>query len=96
MHLTETPAGLDRGLDAVRVFLGPDGADVTATGWDPASGRLALRLELAGAECPECVIPQPMLSELMLSAIREHAPEVLAVDLDDPRETSAAGEAGVG
>ena len=29
-----TPTGLDEGLDAVRVFLGPDGADVTTTGWD--------------------------------------------------------------
>jgi hypothetical protein len=85
-----SPVGLDAGLDAVRVFLGPDGADVTPTGWDPASGRLALRLELAGAECPECVIPQPMLGELMLGAIAEHAPEVQGVDLDDPRETDPA------
>lgn len=85
--MTTSPTGLDAGLDAVRVFLGPDGADVTATGWDPDSGRLSLRLEVAGAECPECIIPQPLLGELMLGAIREHAPEVHAVDLDDPRET---------
>lgn len=85
-----SPAGLDAGLDAVRVFLGPDGADVTATGWDAGAGRLSLRLELAGAECPECVIPQPMLGELMLGAIAEHAPAVQAVDLDDPREHDAA------
>lgn len=86
MSLTPSPAGLDAGLDAVRVFLGPDGADVTPTAWDAATGRLALRLELAGAECPECVIPQPMLGELMLHAIQEHAPDVAAVDLDDPRD----------
>lgn len=86
MSLPYAPAGLDAGLDAVRVFLGPDGADVTPTDWNAASGRLALRLELAQAECPECVIPQPMLSELMLHAIQEHAPDVAAVDLDDPRE----------
>ena len=87
MSLTESPTGLDEGLDAVRVFLGPDGADVTPTGWDATGGRLALRLELEGAECPECVIPQPMLGELMLHAIQEHAPAVQAVDLDDPRES---------
>lgn len=87
MSLSTTPTGLDQGLDAVRVFLGPDGADVTPTDWDATSGRLALRLELAGAECPECVIPQPMLGELMLGAIQEHAPAVQAVDLDDPRES---------
>ncbi|MFM8304656.1 MAG: hypothetical protein ACKOA9_10215 [Actinomycetota bacterium] len=81
-----SPTGLDAGLDAVRVFLGPDGADVTATGWDPGSGRLSLRLEVASAECAECIIPQPLLGELMLGAIQEHAPEVRAVDLDDPRE----------
>jgi hypothetical protein len=27
-----------------------------------------------------------MLGELMLSAIQEHAPAVVAVDLDDPRD----------
>ena len=86
MSITETPAGLDEGLDAIRVFLGPDGADVTPLEWDAGSGRLALRLELAGAECPECVIPQPMLGELMLHAIQEHAPAVQAVDVDDPRD----------
>ena len=86
MSITETPAGLDQGLDAIRVFLGPDGADVTPLEWDSGSGRLALRLELEGAECPECVIPQPMLGELMLHAIQEHAPAVQALDVDDPRD----------
>ena len=85
LHMN-TPTGLDDGLDAVRVFLGPDGADVSTTGWDEGTGRLALRLELEGAECPECVIPQPMLGELMLSAIQEHAPAVVELDLDDPRD----------
>lgn len=93
MSLPSSPPGLDQGLDAVRVFLGPDGADVTPTEWDAGSGRLALRLELAGAECPECVIPQPMLGELMLGAIQEHAPEVRAVDLDDPRESDPSAGA---
>lgn len=87
MSLSTAPTGLDSGLDAVRVFLGPDGADVTPTDWDAGSGRLALRLEIAGAECPECIIPQPMLGELMLGAIQEHAPAVQIVELDDPRES---------
>src|SRR4051794_36730183 len=87
MSLPAAPTGLDSGLDAVRVFLGPGGADVTPADWDAASGRLPLRLEIAGAECPECIIPQPMLGELMLGAIQEHAPAVQVVDLDDPRES---------
>jgi hypothetical protein len=87
MSLVDSPTGLDQGLDAVRVFLGPDGADLTPTDWDAANGRLAVRLELEQAECPECVIPQPMLGELMLHAIQEHAPAVLKLDVDDPRES---------
>lgn len=86
MSLSPAPTGLDSGLDAVRVLLGPDGADIAATGWDAASGLLSLRLDVAGAECPECIIPQPLLGELVLGAIREHAPAVTAVDLDDPRD----------
>lgn len=85
----DTPTGLDEGLDSVRVFLGPDGADVTATAWNASAGRLALRLELEGAECAECVIPQPMLGELILAAVQEHAPDVRELDLDDPRESPA-------
>lgn len=87
MNLVDTPAGLDAGLDAVRVFLGPDGADLTPIGWDAGSGRLAVRLELDGAECAECVIPQPMLGELLLQAIQEHAPAVVTLAVDDPRES---------
>ena len=79
-------SGISSGTDVIVRSKSPYDADVTTTGWDEASGRLALRLELEGAECPECVIPQPMLGELMLSAIQEHAPAVVAVDLEDPRD----------
>ena len=83
-----TPPGLDAGLEAVAGFLGPDGAEVVVRAWDDASGTLTLRLELATAECAECVVPRPMLDHLLLDTLRRHAPTIRVVDLDDPRDTA--------
>jgi Fe-S cluster biogenesis protein NfuA len=82
----DRPSGLAAGLGAVRALLGPDGGDVAVTGWDEASGTLALRLELESAECAECIVPRPMLDTLLLTSLKEHAPAVAAIDLDDPRD----------
>jgi hypothetical protein len=82
----DRPHGLEPGLAAVHALLGPDGADVGVTGWDSATGTLGLRLELESAECAECVVPRPMLDTLLLSSLREHAPSITAIDLDDPRD----------
>lgn len=83
----DRPSGLDAGLDAVHALLGPDGAAVDVTGWDGATGTLALRLELESAECAECVVPRPMLDTVLLGSLREHAPSITAIELDDPRDT---------
>jgi hypothetical protein len=86
--VSTTPAGLDAGLEAVAGFLGPDGAQVVVEGWDATAGALSLRLELESAECAECVVPRPMLDRLLLDALRQHAPAVRRVQLDDPRDAA--------
>ncbi len=83
--MTGEPAGVEAGLDEIAGWLGPDGGRVVPTGWDPGSATLALRLELDSAECAECVVARPMLDQLLLGALRRHAPEVRAVAVDDPR-----------
>jgi hypothetical protein len=86
--VTAAPPGLDGGLAAVAGFLGPDGAGVVVLDWDDAAGELSLRLELSSQQCAECVVPRPLLDRLLLDTLREHAPSVRAVRLDDPREAS--------
>ena len=86
------PPGLDAGLAAVRALLGPDGADVEPTGWEPSTGLLRLRLLLDSAECAECVVPRPMLDAVLLDALRAHATSVRLLDLDDPRDHGAVPE----
>lgn len=86
--MSSAPPGLAAGLAAVAGFLGPDGAQVVVTGWDAAAGALSLRLELKSAQCAECVVPRPMLDQLLLDTLRRHAPSVHAVRLDDPREAA--------
>ena len=81
------PPGLDAGLAAVAGFLGPDGARVVVLGWDEAASELVVRLELDSADCAECVVPRPMLDRVLLDTLRQHAPAVRAVRVEDPRET---------
>ena len=83
------PPGLDVALAAVRALLGPDGADVEPTGWEPGTGRLGLRLVLDSAACAECVVPRPMLDAVLLDTLRSHAAAVRLLDLDDPRDDEA-------
>ena len=84
--MTAEPRGVDAGLDEIAGWLGADGGRVVPTGWDAASATLALRLELDSAECAECVVARPMLDQLLLGALRRHAPAVRAVTVDDPRD----------
>lgn len=86
--MTAAPPGLDAGLEAVTAFLGPDGAHVVVESWDDDAGALSLRLELASAECAECVVPRPLLDRLLLDALRRHAPTIRVVHLDDPRDAA--------
>jgi hypothetical protein len=83
---TAEPDGLEAGLAEVRELLGPDGADVEPVGWDEATGTLRLRLVLESAECAECVLPRPMLDQVLLNMIQTHALSVRALDVDDPRD----------
>ena len=86
--MTGEPPGVDAGLEEIAGWLGEDGGRVVPTAWDPASATLALRLELESADCAECVVARPMLDQLLLGALRRHAPTVKAVTVDDPRETA--------
>jgi Fe-S cluster biogenesis protein NfuA len=71
-------------LTPVRDVLQADGGDVELVRVEGTSAHL--RLVLRDAGCAECVLPRPILEEVALRLLRERAPELTAVHIDDPRE----------
>jgi len=55
-------------------------------GVDPETSAVRLRLVLEGAECRECVLPRPMLEQIVTDALRTVVPDAGTVSISDPRE----------
>lgn len=70
-------------LEPLRETLKLDGADLEFTALD--SGELSLRLLLEDAGCADCVMPRPILEEMVLSLMTQEGAAVTAVTIDDPR-----------
>lgn len=75
------------GVEKARVALQADGADLEL---QRVEGEIVyLKLILGDEACLECIMPKSILEEILLLTIKETAPEVRAVNLDDPREDPA-------
>ena len=78
---------LDDALGEVRPLLRPDGGDLELLGLDDATGTVRLRLLLDDASCGECVLPRPILVDVVRHALDRRGADIAAVLIDDPRET---------
>jgi Fe-S cluster biogenesis protein NfuA len=76
---TITPA-----IDEARALVQADGGDMELVGI--ADATVSLRLVLEGASCEECVMPREFLEQIVLDMVKQKAPAVAAVTIDDPRE----------
>jgi Fe-S cluster biogenesis protein NfuA len=76
---TITPA-----LDEARALVQADGGDMELVAIDDTT--VSLRLVLEGASCEECVMPREFLEQIVLDMVKQKAPAVAAVTIDDPRE----------
>jgi Fe-S cluster biogenesis protein NfuA len=76
---TITPA-----LDEARALVQADGGDMKLRGID--GDTLKIDLVLEGASCAECVMPREFLEQIVLDMVKQKAPAVAAVSIDDPRE----------
>jgi Fe-S cluster biogenesis protein NfuA len=76
---TITPA-----IDEARALVQADGGDMQLVGIEDAT--ISLRLVLEGASCEECVMPREFLEQIVLDMVKQRAPAVAAVTIDDPRE----------
>jgi hypothetical protein len=72
------------GLEEVQALVRADGGDMLLTSIDGSTVYLELVLE--GANCVECVMPREILEQIALDVVQRRAPDVTALQVDDPRE----------
>ncbi len=82
--MDETPsAAALQAVQELREILRLDGADLSIAS---ADGRLAVfHLDLAGATCPDCVLPSDPLEALLLDQLRARITSYNMVRVVDPR-----------
>jgi Fe-S cluster biogenesis protein NfuA len=62
-----------------------DGGDLVLVDADPATLRIRVRLEVAGAECAECILPPAALADTIRAAIERRVPGEFELVVEDPR-----------
>ena len=72
-------------------MLRADGADLTLVEADPSTARIEVRLEVSNATCAECVLPGPLLEQVISDTIFRHNPAEFELVLRDPRAAGARG-----
>lgn len=85
-----TPAQVEAAVAQLREMLRLDGADLRVVGVD--GGAATFALELADANCAECVLPAEMIEPILAKALADTVPQVDRVVLRDPR-VEGAGQA---
>lgn len=70
-------AGLREGFQA-------DGADLELVAVEGATARL--RLVITDEACLECILPAPMLHQVLEASLRRDCPELEVIEVEDPRE----------
>lgn len=72
-------------------MLQADGADLILIEANPSTARIEVRLEVSDATCAECVLPGPLLEQVISEAISRHDPAEFELILRDPRTAGASG-----
>ena len=71
-------------LDELAAIVEPDGARLVVR--DASASTVTIELDLSASDCPECVLPKDLLTDILSSRLQESDPDVRAVELIDPRE----------
>lgn len=69
-------AGLREGFQA-------DGADLEVVSVE--NGVARVRLVVTDQTCLDCIVPGPVLRQVVEASVRQSCPEVHSVEIDDPR-----------
>lgn len=71
----------------VELFVSGDGGVLEILESDAERRRVRLRVDLSGVECPDCVIPPPMLAEMIATQLRDALGDFEIV-VEDPRDVA--------
>lgn len=66
-------------------MLQADGADLVLVEANPSTARIEVRLDVTSASCAECVLPTPLLEQVVSDAISRRVPGEFELVLRDPR-----------
>jgi Fe-S cluster biogenesis protein NfuA len=82
---------VDAAIAELAPMLQADGADLVLVEANPATACIEVRLEVSDAACAECVLPGPLLEQVISDAIGRHSPGEFELVLQDPRTAGANG-----
>ena len=81
-------------IDPLLEMLRADGAELVYLDSSSAN-EIIFRLDLAHAQCAECVLPKEQLESVLLFAVQKAVPGIRSVTVEDPRVAgSSAGASG--
>jgi Fe-S cluster biogenesis protein NfuA len=70
-------------LEGLREGFQADGADLELASVEGAKARV--RLIVGDETCMECIVPPPLLQQILEAQLRQACPELESVEVDDPR-----------
>ena len=82
--MTELSPGAQKTLYELAAIVEPDGARLVVR--DASASMVTIELDLSQSDCPECVLPKDLLTDILASRLAESDPDVRAVELIDPRD----------
>jgi Fe-S cluster biogenesis protein NfuA len=74
----------EEALSGLREGFQADGADLELVSVDGVTARV--RLVVTDETCQECIVPCPLLQQVLEAALRRECPEIDVVEVEDPRE----------
>lgn len=85
------PNAVSAAIAELAPMLQADGADLKLIEANPATARIEVVLEVSDATCAECVLPGPLLEQVINDTISRHSPGEFELVLRDPRAAGASG-----
>jgi len=71
-------------LEKLNEILRIDGGELRID--NATSSSLSLTLDLTGSTCPDCVVPKPLMLDILRANLAESDPDITQIEIHDPRE----------